>query len=289
MRLHTNIILIEEDRCMRSPAVAGMFYPGKKQEIEEIVEGCFSEAVKKVNPVSAYAGIAPHAGYPYSGVPAATTFLGIKELEEAETVVIAGPNHTGAGELVALSREDWELPTGIVKNDREFGEKMAESANFLRADETAHRAEHSIEVQLPFLQHLNSGAKIVPVCMRGQGMEESRDVASAVVAAEKELGRKTVFIASSDFSHYVPAEQAKKEDHIAIEHILELDAEGFQNENKKRGWSICGYGPVSVAMLYAKARGSKKGLEVMYTNSGEATGDYSQVVAYASIIFPGGP
>ncbi|MFP3950406.1 MAG: AmmeMemoRadiSam system protein B [Candidatus Micrarchaeia archaeon] len=272
---------------MRSPAVAGMFYPGKKEEIEEIVGKYFSEAGKKVEPVSAYAGIAPHAGYPYSGVPAAAAFLSIKEIKEAETVVIAGPNHTGAGELVALSSEDWRLPTGIVKNDREFGEKMAESANFLKPDETAHRAEHSIEVQLPFLQHLNPRAKIVPVCMRGQGMEESRDVANAVVAAEKELGRKTVFIASSDFSHYVPAEQAEKEDHIAMKHILKLDAEGFQIENRKRGWSICGYGPVSAAMLYAKSKGSKKGLELMYTNSGEATEEYSRVVAYASIIFPG--
>ncbi|MBD3389976.1 AmmeMemoRadiSam system protein B [Candidatus Micrarchaeota archaeon] len=271
---------------MRSPAVAGMFYPGNKEDIEELVGKCFSEAEKKVDPVSAYSGISPHAGYPYSGVSAAATFLSIKEIRETETVVIAGPNHTGAGELVALSTENWELPTGVVENDREFGEKMLEKADFLKPDETAHGAEHSIEVQLPFLQHLNPGAKLVPVCMRGQGLEEARDVADAVVGAEKEIGRKTVFIASSDFSHYVPAEQAEKEDHLAMEYILGLDTEGFQEENRKKGWSICGYGAISAAMLYAKAKGSKKGLELMYTNSGETMGDYSQVVAYASIIFP---
>ncbi|MCP4647595.1 MAG: MEMO1 family protein [bacterium] len=271
---------------MRSPAVAGQFYPGNKEEIEELVGKCFSEAGKKAKPVGAYAGVSPHAGYVYSGVPAAATFLGINELENAETVVIVGPNHTGVGGLVALSTEDWELPTGVVENDMEFGKAMLEGANFLKPDEGAHRMEHSIEVQLPFLQHVNPKAKIVPVCMMDQSLEGARDVADAVLAAEKKLGRKVVVIASSDFSHYIPSEAAEERDKKAMGQILKLDAESFQKERRAQGWSICGYGPISVSILYAKAKGSKKGLEVMYTNSGEVTGDYSQVVAYASIIFP---
>ena len=271
---------------MRNPAVAGQFYPGSKEEIEEIVGKCFSEAGKKAKPAGAYAGVAPHAGYVYSGVPAAATFLSIKELAKAETVVVVGPNHTGAGGLVALSTEDWELPTGIVKNDTEFGEAMLKGANFLKEENDAHRMEHSIEVQLPFLQHVNPKAKIVPVCMMEQGIEGARDVADAVLAAEKKLGREVVVVASSDFSHYIPSGDAEERDKKAMGHILKLDAEGFQKERKAQDWSICGYGPISVSILYAKAKGSKKGLEVMYTNSGEVTGDYSQVVAYASIIFP---
>ncbi|MBD3397576.1 AmmeMemoRadiSam system protein B [Candidatus Micrarchaeota archaeon] len=271
---------------MRNAAVAGQFYPGNKEEAEEIVEKCFSGAREKVGPVSAYAGVAPHAGYLYSGVPAAATFLGIKELADAETVVVAGPNHTGIGGLVALSTEDWKLPTGVVKNDREFGGEMARNANFLKPGEEAHRFEHSIEVQLPFLQHINPKAKIVPVCMMDQSMEGARDVADAVLAAEKTLGRKVVVLASSDFSHYVPSAAAERADKAALEHICGLDAEAFQRDRRAQEWSICGYGPISVSILYAKAKGSKKGLELMYTNSGEVTGDYSRVVAYASIIFP---
>jgi AmmeMemoRadiSam system protein B len=280
------LILFREGGYMRNPAVAGQFYPGNKEEVEEIVEKCFSEAGKKAKPVGAYAGVAPHAGYVYSGVPAAATFLSIKELETAETVVIVGPNHTGVGGLVALSTEDWKLPTGVLKNDKEFGEAMLEGANFLKAENTAHRMEHSIEVQLPFLQHVNPKAKIVPVCMMEQGIEGARDVADAVLAAEKKLGREVVVVASSDFSHYIPSKEAEERDRKAMGHILKLDAEGFQKERRAADWSICGYGPISVSILYAKAKGSKKGLEVMYTNSGEVTGDYSQVVAYASIIFP---
>ncbi len=270
---------------MRNPAVAGQFYPGNREEIEELVGKCFSEAMKKAKPMSAYAGVAPHAGYVYSGVPAAATFLSIKELENAETVVIVGPNHTGTGGLVALSTEDWELPTGVVKNDKDFGEEMVKNANFLKPGEEAHRTEHSIEVQLPFLQHVNPKAKIVPVCMMDQSLEGARDVAEAVLATEKKMGREVVVIASSDFSHYIPSEAAEERDKKAMEQILKLDAEAFQKERKAQDWSICGYGPISVSILYAKAKGSKKGLEVMYTNSGEITGDYSQVVAYASIIF----
>ena len=279
-------MLFREVECMRNPAVAGQFYPGTKEEIEELVEKCFSEAGKKAKPVSAYAGVAPHAGYLYSGVPAAATFLGIKELENAETVVVVGPNHTGVGGLIALSTEDWELPTGVVKNDIEFGKAMLNGANFLKKDNGAHRMEHSIEVQLPFLQHLNPKAKIVPVCMMDQSLEGARDVADAVFAAERELGKEVVVVASSDFSHYIPSGDAEERDKKAMGQILKLDADGFQKERKAQDWSICGYGPITVSILYAKAKGSKKGLEVMYTNSGKVTGDYSQVVAYASIIFP---
>jgi MEMO1 family protein len=283
---YTILIVFREGNCMRNAAVAGQFYPGNKEGIEKLVGKCFFEAGKNTKPVSAYAGVAPHAGYAYSGVGAAATFLSINELADAETVVVAGPNHTGVGGLVALSTEDWKLPTGVVKNDREFGEAMLGGADFLKPDEEAHRFEHSIEVQLPFLQHVNPKAKIVPVCMMEQGIEGARDVADAVLRAEKQLGREVVVVASSDFSHYIPSAEAEERDRKAMGHILKLDAEGFQKERRAAEWSICGYGPITVSILYAKAKGSKKGLEVMYTNSGEVTGDYSAVVAYASIVFP---
>ncbi len=271
---------------MRKPAAAGGFYPGEKEAIEKLVAECMEKARPHIKERNCFAGVSPHAGFIYSGVPAAATFLSIKELKDAKTVVIVGPNHTGLGGLVSLSREDWELPIGVFKNDVEFGEEMVKNANFLKPEEEAHRMEHSIEVQLPFLHAVNPSAKIVPISMMDQSLEGANDVANALLAAEKNLGREAVLVASSDFSHYVPSEMAEKADKEAMGHILGLDAEGFQKEVRAKNWSICGYGPISVAMLYAKAKGSKKALEVMYTNSGEVTGDYSQVVAYASIVFP---
>ncbi len=270
---------------MRKPAVAGMFYPADKSSLEKLVLECMREAKNSSKTVSAYAGVCPHAGLIYSGIPAACTFMSIKELTKAQTVVIAGPNHTGMGTLVSLSGDDWETPMGIFKNDVEFGNAMLGGATFIKKDEVGHRFEHSIEVQLPFLSIVNPKAKIVPVCMAEQGIEAARDVAQAVLRAEKKLGREAVFIASSDFSHYVSAEWAEKEDHKALSHITKLDAEGFQKERKEKDWSICGFGPISAATLYARGKGSKKGLELMYINSGKASGDYSSVVAYASVAF----
>lgn len=270
---------------MRKPAVAGMFYPGDKGSLEKLVLECMREAKKSAKPVSAYSGVCPHAGLIYSGIPAACTFMSINEIAKAKTIVIAGPNHTGMGTLVSLSGEDWETPMGSFKNDVEFGNAMLEGATFIKKDELGHRFEHSIEVQLPFLSIVNPKAKIVPVCMAEQGVEAARDVASAVIRAEKKLGREAVFIASSDFSHYVSAEWAEKEDHKALAHITKLDAEGFQKERLEKDWSICGFGPITAAALYAREKGSKKGLELMYINSGRASGDYSSVVAYASVAF----
>lgn len=270
---------------MRKPAVAGMFYPGDKASLEKLVFECMKEAKKSSKQVSAYAGVCPHAGLIYSGVPAACTLISIKELTKAQTVVIAGPNHTGMGTLISLSGEDWETPMGSFRNDVEFGNAMLEGATFIKKDELAHRFEHSIEVQLPFLSIVNPKAKIVPICMAEQGIEGARDVASAVLRAERKLGRETVFIASSDFSHYVSADWAKTEDKKALSYITKMDVEGFQKERREKDWSICGFGPISAAALYAREKGSKKGLELMYINSGKASGDYSSVVAYASVAF----
>jgi len=271
---------------MRSPAAAGGFYPGTKGAIEEMVNECIAGAEPYVKETSAYAGVSPHAGFMYSGVPAACTFLSIKELKTAETVVLVGPNHTGLGGLISLSTQNWNLPIGTFENDSEFGEAVVENANFIKPENDAHRAEHSIEVQLPFLQAVNPTAKIVPICMMDQGLEGARDVADAVFAAEKELKRKIVFIASSDFSHYIASDEAKNQHDAALRHIQKLDAVGFQKEAKEKSWSICGYGPISAAALYSQKKGSKKALELMYIDSGEATGDHTHVVGYASIVFP---
>lgn len=271
---------------MRNTAAAGSFYPRYTEEVEWALKECFNLGKKSAKETGAYAGICPHAGYIYSGFAAASVFLSIKGIRDAETVVILGPNHTGMGVPVSLSKEDWNTPLGVCKNDTEFGEALLRNSKTAEADEAAHAMEHSIEVQLPFLKSLNPEARIVPVCMGEQGIGAAKDLSEAVFLAQKELGRKTILLASSDFSHYISAEEAEKRDKEAISHILNMDAEGFEEGVKKNAWSICGHGPIASAILYSKKRGSKKGTELIYTNSGETTGDYSSVVAYSGIIFP---
>jgi AmmeMemoRadiSam system protein B len=272
---------------MRNTSAAGSFYPRYTEEVEWALKECFNIGKKSARETDAYAGICPHAGYIYSGFAAASVFLSIKGIKDAETVVLLGPNHTGMGVPVSLSREDWNTPLGVCKNDKEFGEAILRNSKMAKADEAAHSMEHSIEVQLPFLKSLNPQANIVPICMGDQSINAARDIAEAISLAQEELGRKTILIASSDFSHYISAEEAEKRDKEAISHILKLDAEGFEEKVEKGGWSICGHGPIAASILYSKKRGSKKAMELIYTNSGETTGDYSSVVAYSGIIFPG--
>ncbi|MBN2121888.1 MEMO1 family protein [Candidatus Micrarchaeota archaeon] len=272
---------------MRNTAAAGSFYPRYTEELEWALKECFNIGRKNAQETDAYAGICPHAGYIYSGFAAASVFLSIKGIKDAQTVVFLGPNHTGMGVPVSLSKEDWNTPLGVCENDKEFGEAILRHSKMAQKDEAAHAMEHSIEVQLPFLKSLNPKARIVPICMGDQSINAARDIAEAIFLSQKELGRKTILIASSDFSHYVPAETAEERDRGAISHILKLDAEGLEEGVERNGWSICGHGPIAASIIYSKKRGSKKAMELIYTNSGEATGDYSSVVAYCGIIFPG--
>ena len=271
---------------MRAAAVAGYFYPKGKDELEELLGKCFKEGKKHATESSAQAGIAPHAGYVYSGAAAAATCLSMKGLKDAETVVIFGPNHSGTGSLVSLSAEDWDTPLGVMKNDREFGEALRRAAQFVDLDEQAHMSEHSIEVQLPFIRKVNPEAKIVPVCMMDQGLEAARDSAGAVLAAEKETGRKIAVIASSDFSHYLPPEEAKEKDEAALSFIIGMDEGEFAKRVKDKGWSICGPGPILAAMHYSAATGCREGKLLWWTNSGMSSGDTERVVGYASVAFP---
>ncbi|MEM2963542.1 MAG: AmmeMemoRadiSam system protein B, partial [Candidatus Anstonellales archaeon] len=148
-------------------------------------------------------------------------------------------------------------------------------------DEIAHLTEHSIEVQLPFLQKLNPKAKIVCISMMAQNLEASLDIGKAIFEATK--NRNVIVIASSDFTHYKSAEQASVLDASALEKIQTLEVEGFQREVESKNLSICGYGPISAAMHYSKLKGAKMAELLRYSNSGEVTGDYSNVVAYASL------
>ncbi|MEW5996642.1 MAG: AmmeMemoRadiSam system protein B [Candidatus Micrarchaeota archaeon] len=271
---------------MRAAAVAGYFYPLEADALERMVSDCMLRAKQHARETSAYGGVCPHAGYQYSGVAAAATYMSIREMENAHTVVVIGPNHSGGGSLLSLSLDDWETPLGEVKNDTELGKLIQGHAKYLDFDERAHVMEHSVEVQVPFIQMRNQGARIVPICMMDQGLEASLDLGKAIFDAVSEYKKEVVVIASSDFSHYAPPEVAKKNDMSALSFITGMDPEGFQKRVSERGWSICGYGPVTALLEYAKRMKCRQGELLYYTNSGEYGGGGESVVGYASVVFP---
>lgn len=274
---------------MRNEAVAGSFYPEDRKALNSFIENSLKEAKVDANAVkSAYAFVAPHAGYIYSGKTAAYTYKAISlnsRLNEIETVIVIGPNHTGFGRAISVSLDDWRTPIEIARNDRAFSKALADASGSISIDESAHRLEHSVEVQLPFVQSVLPNRKFTFVCMGDQGLDYSRALSEAILKAEAETSRKIAVIASSDFDHYESAEIARKKDTKLLNAISRLDSASFNKLIDELNDSACGYGPITVAMLYALGKGAGRGVLLDYSNSGDAMGDYSSVVAYASLAF----
>jgi hypothetical protein len=275
---------------MRYPAVAGAFYASGEEQLRKEVEKCFSKGAglpKLGNKKSLLATVSPHAGYVYSGWVASYAYKEIAEnYSQPLTFIILGPNHTGRGSGVALSQEDWETPLGVVENDTELGKLIQKNSRIVDFDEVAHEAEHSIEVQLPFLQFLYKDFKIVPICIGLGDYETANDTARSILKASQETKRDMLVIASSDFTHFEDAQSAKEKDELAIEAIKKLDARLFLNEVEMNNISICGYAPIMVAMIYSQLKGGKEAKVLKYANSGDVTKDYHEVVAYCSIAIP---
>jgi len=271
---------------MHQPVVAGAFYPGDKRGLEGNVREFLQRAKEKVKGRDAIGGICPHAGYIYSGGTAAYSFWSMANLKKKNvTVVFIGPNHTGFGSAVAISKDRWMTPLGEVSSDVELADAVKEYSSIATFDEIGHRAEHSIEVQLPFLQVINPDAKIVAICMMAQDTDSAVDVGKAIAkASRKAKGKEILVIASSDFTHYESAESARKKDSEALELIKKLQYEEFESLVMRKGLSICGHGPIAALLCYAREMGAKKADLLRYTNSGETSGDFFQVVGYASVV-----
>ncbi|MFH0835051.1 MAG: AmmeMemoRadiSam system protein B, partial [Candidatus Micrarchaeota archaeon] len=228
---------------MREPAVAGAFYPGDREEIAEML-AAFKERAKPAKKKTD-AVVAPHAGWIYSGATAMHSFLA---LEKKKTYVVISPNHTGAGAPVALSGEDWETPLGTVKNDKTLVKELSVS---FEISEAAHKREHSVEVQLPFLQFLFGDFSFVPITMMDQSLEAAKMVAERLAESKKDFA----VVASSDFTHYEPAPIAKEKDMAVIDALLKMDAHVFYEKLRETRATACGFGPIAAAMLWAKKKG----------------------------------
>jgi len=261
----------------RRPAVAGAFYPGGKARLQQAVESLCREAGDQVT--GAVGAVSPHAGYVYSG---ATAALALSALGPAQTFIIIGPNHRGVGAPLAVSAQDWETPLGVAACDAEFVEHLPAP---MEVDESAHRAEHSVEVQLPFLQHLYPSARVACICMGDQSQGAARAVAEAVLAAQKRTGREIKVVASSDFSHYVPADAAQKADGAVLSAVTAMDVNGTYAQLSRTRASVCGFGPIAAAVEASRGLGARSAKMLKYTTSGEASGDLMAVVGYAAVVF----
>jgi len=278
---------------VRRPTQAGAFYEGTPDALKRQIEKCFTDRLgpgKLPRVAKTYAGrviglICPHAGYMYSGSVAAHAYYELAVDGKPDVVVLLGPNHTGVGSGLALMNEGvWRTPLGDVEVDHETANEIVRDARIVDIDDSAHIHEHSVEVQLPFLQYLyGSTFKIVPICLLMQDLSSAREVGQAVAKAL--VDKKAVIIASSDMTHYEPQESAERKDKKALEAIETMDEVRFQSAIETYNITACGHGPIAALITAAKLLGATEARLLCYKTSGDVIGDRSSVVGYAAVWF----
>lgn len=278
---------------IRHPTQAGVFYAGTAESLKKQIEECFLHSLGPGKiPKVAEAGarrivglVSPHAGYMYSGPVAAHAYYSLALDGKPDVVIVLGPNHTGYGSALAIMNDGfWRTPLGDVEVDGETANRIAKETRIVDVDDSAHRYEHSIEVQLPFLQYLfGSKFKIVPICFLMQDLHSAMEVGRGL--AEALVGRNALIIASSDMTHYEPQRSAEKKDRLALQAVEALDETKFYSIIEEHRITACGYGPIVALITAAKALGAKEAKLLCYKTSGDVIGDYSAVVGYAAVQF----
>ena len=263
---------------VRVPAVAGQFYRADKEGLSKDLDNMIPADCEKVDAIAA---VAPHAGYMCSGDVAGEVYA---RLKPKSTYIILSPNHTGYGSCFSASREPWETPLGEAEIDEDVLNAIEAQTSLIEEDPVAHKYEHSVEVQIPFIQKIAPQARVVPLTVSHGRMNEYVEVADAIYSAVKGTGADVTVISSSDMTHYESRAAAQEKDKLAIQKILDIDAEGLLDVVEKNGISMCGSIPTAIMLIYAKKMGAKKSVLVKYSDSGEVTGDTLQVVGYAGII-----
>jgi len=285
--------------ALRKPAVAGSFYPAGAAELKEAIEGSYLHRLgpgrlpskEMLGPTPGLkACVCPHAGYVYSGPIAAHSFLDISQLRTPGLVVIVGPNHYGLGSGVATYGEgEWETPLGRVPVDQDASKRIIELTRSVDIDPAAHRREHSIEVQLPFLQHIYGGSfSFLPISLAFQEKGVARDLGKGLAELLKESAEEdvnAVLIASSDLTHYEPASQAREKDTALLKHVQRMDLDAFYTTLERRSITACGYGAIATVLEACRLLGYEKGRLNAYATSGDVTGDNEAVVGYPSVTF----
>ncbi|MCX7794694.1 MAG: AmmeMemoRadiSam system protein B [Thermodesulfovibrionales bacterium] len=268
---------------LRSPAVAGQFYPDSPSRLNSMVE----QMMPALTPKRVIAAISPHAGLMYSGYVAGALY---SKIILPNIFFLLGPNHTGLGSIASIMTEgEWTIPTGRFRINSDIAREIIRRSDLVSADVKAHLFEHSLEVQLPFIayrahQEGRELPEIVPVVLGPLNLEECRAFGEVLGDLISELKLDAVIIASSDMSHYVSDTVARQKDKKAIQKILALDAEGLYHTVKEERISMCGYIPATCTLFASRRLGAREAELIKYMTSGEISGDYDQVVGYAGIL-----
>ncbi len=263
----------------REAAVAGQFYPASEGSLREQIKGFVDEGAEREEVVGV---VSPHAGYIYSGKVAGAVY---SRIVPAETYILLGPNHTGRGSPFSLVAEGaWKTPLGSVEIDADMAQELLAESRNLKDDEKAHHSEHSLEVQLPFLQYLKRDFRFVPILLSPAAPDIYEEIGKALARVIRLKKTKTIIIASSDLTHYEPQKMADEKDKEAIKAILELNEGKLLEKVRDIDISMCGYASVATTLIACKELGAKKAELIQYMTSGDTSGDYSAVVGYAGII-----
>jgi AmmeMemoRadiSam system protein B len=262
----------------REAVVAGQFYSGDPSELRRII-GSFIR--KRESMLEAKAVLVPHAGYIYSGSVAGEVFSAV---HLPSRIILLGPNHSGRGAALALAPVGaWHMPLGTVWIDAEMNQSLMAEYPGLQEDSLAHRSEHSLEVQIPFIQVLQPGFRFSAICVRATDYSTLEALGHAMARVINALEESVLLVASSDMTHYETAEDASRKDQFAIDRVLAVDPGGLHQIVMEKDISMCGFAPTVAVLVSCRDLGASEGRLIRYTNSGETSGDYNQVVAYAGM------
>jgi len=266
--------------ALRPPAVAGRFYPGRSESLGRQIDQYLGNEPEKIE--SALGCVVPHAGYMYSGHVAGAVF---GKLPKRSTYIILCPNHTGRGApLAIMSSGEWLTPLGRVPVDSAMATLLRRACHLLMEDAEAHEEEHSLEVQLPFLQRSVGEFRFVPIAIGVGGYSGLETLGHSIAQAVRPSAGAVMVVASSDMNHYEPDGLTREKDHKAIEKILALDPAGLYEVLRREDISMCGYGPAIAMLTAAKDLGAQRAQLIKYATSADTSGDRDAVVGYAGIV-----
>ncbi len=269
--------------AIRHPAVAGRFYPANPQRLRAEVESYTAAPADAPveGKIRALGCVVPHAGYMYSGHVAGAVY---RRIDLPQCMVILCPNHTGMGEPLAIMSEGaWRTPLGDATIDEELAAELKQRMPLLSEDQQAHRFEHALEVQLPFLQVLAPGFRFVPIVVGTSNFDVLSSLGIVIGNILAEQDARCLVIASSDMNHYESDSITRAKDRRAIDQLLALDPRGLYDVVRDGNISMCGYGPAVVMLTAARKLGATKAELIRYATSGDITEDRDQVVGYAGI------
>ena len=272
--------LCKKNSSIRTPAVAGKFYPENPYELEKKVASHLGNLSKKKR--KAIGVVSPHAGFIYSGDVVGAVY---SQIEVPETIILLGPNHTGLGENISVMTEGtWSMPMGNIPIDEVLATQLCKETSLAKPNSVAHQFEHSLETQLPFLQYLRKNFLIVPICLKKVDYSICKKLSKGIVNALEQTEKSALIIASSDMTHVESHKIAGEKDKKAIVKIENRDAQGLDETVRQEQISMCGVNPVTVMLLCSEKMGAQKAELIEYKTSGEVNGDKSRVVGYAGVI-----